>query len=210
MGAGAPVEGAKTILDVGSGTGLIALMLAQRAPEAAITGVEIDHDAWLQSQQNMDQSPWAGRMEMVENDFRLFSQEENRRFDLIVANPPYFINSKLSPEVARSVARHTSLLNYAELIYGALRLLKPDGKLSIILPAQNYNHFSARASDEGLFEVRRLMIYPTPQKPVSRILSVWDLKGEFGLKEEKMVLEVNGRHDFSKEYLSLTSDFYLT
>ena len=209
LGSWTPVEGAITILDVGSGTGLLSLMLAQREPEAKITGVEIDKDAWMQSLDNILQSPWNERLQMVNADFRQFSLDTERAYDLIVSNPPYFIDSKKAPDAARSVARHSAFLNYRTLVEGALRLLKPDGKLSIILPAQNYQHFSELALTKGLFEIRRLLIYPTPHKAVSRILSVWDRRGNCSCKEEKMVLEVRGRHDYSAAYLSLTRDFYL-
>lgn len=146
---------------------------------------------------------------MVESDFRPFSQQSHRRFDLIVSNPPYFIDSKPAAVASRSVARHTSHLSYTDLIEGVLRLLAVEGQFSVILPAQNHLLFSQLALDRGLFEGSRLLIHPTPHKPVSRILSVWDLKGYRETKEEKMVLEVKGRHHYSAEYLSLTRDFYL-
>ncbi len=209
LGAWTPVETSHSILDVGSGTGLLALMLAQRAPAAEITGVEIDQEAWLQSKENVHQSPWADRIQMVNEDFRPFSRAGKRHYDLIVSNPPYFMNSKPSSTEARSVARHTSMLSYGELLEGVLRLLKPAGRFSIILPAQNHPIFSDQAVNVGLFEIRRMLVYPTPQKPVTRILSVWSQQETDGCNEEKMVLEVTGRHDYSAAYLSLTRDFYL-
>jgi tRNA1Val (adenine37-N6)-methyltransferase len=209
LGAWTPVERAQTILDVGSGTGLLSLMLAQRAPEAMITGVELDSDACAQSRENIQRSPWNSRIEVLEADFRQFSQQSRQNFDLIVSNPPYFIDSQHSGDESRSLARHTSRLSYAEFIEGVLRLLTPEGLLSVILPALNYPFFSKLATNKGLFNTNRLLIYPTPHKPVSRILSVWDLKGECEKKEEKMVLEIKGRHNYSAEYLSLTHDFYL-
>lgn len=209
LGAWTPVNGAQTILDVGSGTGLIALMLAQRAPEAEITGIEIDPEASLQSRQNVQQSPWHDRMQVVHADFRRFVPGNKCRYDLIVSNPPFFMDSKAAPDHARNVARHTTLLAYSELIEGVLRLLQPEGQFSIILPAQNFQVFSELASSAGLFEIRRLLVYPTPQKPVARILSVWDQQGKGSCEVEKMVIEVKGRHDYSAEYMSLTRDFYL-
>ncbi len=209
LGAWTPVDRAHHILDVGSGTGLLALMLAQRAPIAEITGIEIDQDAWLQSKENVLQSPWTDRIQMVQADFRQFSLAGKGRYDLIVSNPPYFVDSKPSPVDARNVARHTSMLSYSELIAGVRRLLLPVGQFSIILPAQNHQIFSDLAMAGGLFEIRRMLVFPTPQKPVSRILSVWCQQKTDGCKEERMVLEVKRRHDYSSEYLSLTRDFYL-
>jgi tRNA1Val (adenine37-N6)-methyltransferase len=135
LGAWVPLEGARRILDVGSGTGLIALMLAQRAPEADITAVEIDQDACLQSVENIQQSPWFKRLKVVNTDFRHFSQGDDGLFDLIVTNPPYFVGSQPSSGEARSIARHTTLLGYNELIEGVVRRLKPEGRLALILPA---------------------------------------------------------------------------
>lgn len=209
LGAWTPVEGVHSILDVGSGTGLLGLMLAQRAPKAAITAVEIDQDACLQSLENIRQSPWANRMEVVHDDFRLFSRVDKRRYDLIVSNPPYFMGTQRSSLEARYVARHTTLLSYMELIEGVLQLLNPEGRFALILPAENYQLFSNQALTAGLFEIRRMEVSPTPQKPVSRILSVWSRQGTNCREVEKMVLEVMGRHDYSAEYLSLTRDFYL-
>lgn len=209
LGAWTPIEGAQSILDVGSGTGLLGLMLAQRAPEAEITAVELDQDACLQSLENVQQSPWANRVEVINVDFRLFSSVDKRRYDLIVSNPPYFVNSQRSSVEARTVARHTTLLSYYELIEGVMRLLKPEGRCSIILPAGNYQLFSGLAMTAGLFEIRRMLVNPTPQKPVSRILSVWSRLETDSHAEERMVLEVKGRHDYSADYRKLTRDFYL-
>lgn len=209
LGAWAPVHGVESILDVGSGTGLIALMLAQRVPDASITAVEIDKMACLQSMENIHQSPWSDRMEVVHDDFKQFSRRDMAPFDLIVSNPPYFVDSKPSFVEARNMARHTIHLNHKELVEGAVRLLKPRGQLAIVLPTENYQLFSDLALRSGLFELRRLNVYPTPQKPASRILSLWSRYLAHPCEMEEMVLEENGRHKYSAEYLALTRDFYL-
>jgi len=208
LGSWTPIYDAETILDIGSGTGLISLMLAQRSYKAKVLGVELDTNAYIQSLDNIKLSPWSDRVNVVNTDFRDYSTEGGL-YDLIVSNPPYFINSKLAPDNTRSIARHTSFLSYTELIDGVLRNLKPSGYFSIILPAQNFEYFSLKAKLKGLFEIQRLMVYPTPYKAVSRILSLWTRQEIETVKQQSLILEIGGRHNYSPEYLSLTKEFYL-
>ena len=134
LGAWAPVQDVKRILDVGAGSGLISLQLAQRNPEAVITSVEIDPAAAAQAQENIQSSPWSNRMEVVCCDFRKYHPED--KFDLIVSNPPYFVDALRCPDNQRCMARHTSELNY-ELLFGhSAHLLSEQGVISIIIPAE--------------------------------------------------------------------------
>lgn len=134
LGAWAPADKAKRILDVGTGTGLIALQLAQRNPHARITAIEIDAAAAGQATENVSHSPWAGRVEVICHDFRDY-QPENR-FDLIISNPPYFIDALKCPDEQRCTARHTGNLNYDLLFRRSASLLEEQGVVSIIIPAE--------------------------------------------------------------------------
>ena len=107
-----------SILDIGTGTGLIALILAQRIPDARITAVELDREAALQAAENVRNSPWAARIEVVEADIRQYATRVSHPFDIIVSNPPFFNSSLHSPSEARTQARHTDSLSYAELFQG--------------------------------------------------------------------------------------------
>ena len=134
LGAWAPADGAERILDVGTGTGLIALQLAQRNPHARITAIEIDATAAGQAAENVSRSLWTDRVEVVCRDFRDY-QPENR-FDLIVSNPPYFIDALKCPDEQRCTARHAGNLNYDLLFRRSASLLKEQGVVSIIIPAE--------------------------------------------------------------------------
>ena len=134
LGAWAPVQNAKYILDVGAGSGLISLQLAQRNPWASITSIEIDPAAAAQAKENIQSSPWSDRMEVICSDFRDYHAEN--KFDLIVSNPPYFVDALKCPDNQRCMARHTNELNY-ELLFGhSTHLLSEQGIISVIIPSE--------------------------------------------------------------------------
>ncbi len=209
LGAWAPAADASTILDVGTGTGLVALMLAQRNSNARITGIEIDEAAYKQATQNAADSPWSERIKIVFGAFQTMLQSTPNQFDLIVSNPPFFINSKIAQSPSRTVARHASELTHEELLIFAKKILTPTGKLSIILPYSGYKLFSDLAQKHGFNETNRLTVFPTPEKTPSRVLAVWGVGNEKGLILEEMILEINGRHKYSDAYINLTKPFYL-
>lgn len=134
LGAWAPVESSKRILDVGTGTGLISLQLAQRNSDAIITAIEIDEAAAGQAKENVARSPWSNRIEIVCCDFRNYASKE--KFDLIASNPPYFIDALRCPDEQRRLARHTGELNYELLFRNSTRMLSEQGGVSIIVPAE--------------------------------------------------------------------------
>ena len=144
------------MLDVGTGTGVIALILAQRNPSARIDAVEIDEGSCLDAEGNFAASPWADRLTLYRRPFADFAAGCTVRYDRIVSNPPYFVASLKSPDPARTAARHAESLSYADLAAGAARLLVPSGRLSVILPAETACDFAASALNEGLYQVRAL------------------------------------------------------
>ncbi|MBR1630881.1 MAG: methyltransferase [Paludibacteraceae bacterium] len=124
----------RNVLDIGTGSGLIALMLAQELPEATITGIDIDGEAIQQASQNFSASPWANRLCVIQGDVQSYSCG-SRRYDLIVSNPPFFNNSLQSPNGQRTSARHTKSLTHSQLLHAANRLLTDEGCFSLILPS---------------------------------------------------------------------------
>ena len=138
LGAWASLRSAGTILDIGTGTGLIAIMAAQRSPEARITAIDIDADCITQARENVAASPWSDRIEVVHSSLQDF--EPAIRFERIISNPPYFVDSLRSPDAARSTARHTDTLPFAELSQGVSRLLSPTGRFALILPPPEIAH----------------------------------------------------------------------
>lgn len=198
---------AKKILDIGTGSGLIAIMAAQRHPTAKITAIDIDKDCVMQATENAVASPWAERIEVIETPLQEYSQEE--KFDVIISNPPYFADSMHSPDRQRTTARHTASLSFKELTDGVLRLLADDGLFAVILPTAE-SELLLSASRGRLFTWRRCEVWSTPESGARRIML--ELKREplkDLAKKEKIIIEQGGRHVYSEEYKALTADFYL-
>lgn len=198
---------AETILDVGTGTGLIALMLAQRS-EAEITAIEIEKNAAGEASENVARSPWKERIKVVHAAFQEFSETNNQAFGLIVSNPPYFSNALKSSNTMRSVARHDEKLPFYKLVQGARKLLRPDGRLAVILPVPAWKEFSDIAGFYGLFPIRILRVKPAPEREPNRILCEFGTAREDLTEETLTILNIDGK-SYSDDYKRLTRDFYL-
>lgn len=197
------------ILDIGTGSGLVALMLAQRFPHALLTGIDIDADAALQAADNFKASPWNKRLHAQHVSLQEFALSNTTRFDLIVSNPPFFQNSLKNPDLHRSTARHTDTLPHTSLVKIAADLLTEQGVLCVILPAEQTDAFSHLAASSQLQMHKRLDIYPTPQRPAKRTLLALSKTTPASPTHEKLIIEMEGRHNYSPDYLHLTSAFYL-
>jgi len=207
LGAWASVENVDKVLDIGTGTGLIALMLAQRS-NAVIDAIEIDSDACEQAQENVNQSPWAHRIHIIHQPFQDFSKVTTIKYDLIVSNPPYFQNSLTAPQETRAKARHNTELQLTDILHGTLNCLSESGTLSLILPYVEGSLFIVKAAEQGLYCVRKITILPKPgRQPKRLLLEFRKIKTPFN--EEQLIIELNKRHEYSEAYKNLTSDFYL-
>ena len=196
-------------LDVGTGTGLIALMMAQRNPILIIQALEIEGDAAAQAIQNVGNCPWSDRISVVHDSFQNFISEGKNCFDLIITNPPFFRNSVKSNHEPRSKARHADVLPLETIIVGAKQLLKPEGTLAIVLPVAEHAAFSEIAQEFGFYENRRLIVFPTLAKPAARVLSQWGFLRIDETEITEVVIEPLHRHQYSADYITLTKDFYL-
>lgn len=205
LGAWAAAENIFQILDVGTGTGLIALMLAQRNPQAQITAIEIDATASTQAKLNAIRSPWADRIDVICNDFRLF--QTKNKYNLIVSNPPYFVDALNCPDKQRNMARHTCELNYELLFQRSAQLLCEQGRACIIIPAEVEKLVIDTAWKYKLYPSRRLRVFTKPGKPCRRVLISFSLQ-EKECVEEMLCIEVE-HNQFTPEYIALTKDFYL-
>lgn len=204
LGAWSCVAAARRILDVGTGSGLIALMLAQRTDQnVMIDAVEKSADA-IQARENFEASPWPGRVHLfhmaVQTHFPQYG------YDLLVSNPPYFIDSLHPPDERRRLARHALSMNHEDLLSAATRLLLPRGKLSIILPAEQGKPFTDKARSERFHIVRKESVKTTPSKPVSRLLLEFSRQPEPPVEDEITLSDENGP---TAKYRSLVGDFYL-
>ena len=204
LGAWAACDGAKRILDIGTGTGVIALMLAQRNPEAQIQAVEIDETATRRARSNFDMSPWAERLEVVCCAVQEFNPAE--KFDLIISNPPYFVDSLLPPDAKRSTARHTHDLSFEELDKAACQLLADEGKFALILPTTEFEKYLAITQ---LSLVRRCDVHPIEGGEVKRIMAEFAKQKVGETILENISIERGRRGDYTEEYRTLTKDFYL-
>jgi len=208
LGAWADVSGAEHILDIGTGTGLIALMLAQKNTSAQVDAIEIDRDACEEAIFNVRQSNWKERIHVFCKSFQEFEAETKAKYDLIVSNPPFFSNGVKAPEETRAQARHADALPLDELVSGAANLIQENGRIALILPAEHLQEVENLAKISGLFLSRLCRVKPNPIKPDFRIL-VELSKKQSTLQEENLMIEFETHHDYTPEYKELTKDFYL-
>lgn len=208
LGAWSDIANADNILDIGTGTGLIAIMLAQRNSTANIDAVEIDKMAYEQAVENVNNCRWKERINVIHDDFQYFAETTQKRYDLIVSNPPYFIASLQSPKIQRTVARHAALLTQDELLCGINKILAGNGKFCAIFPYIEANIFIAKAAAINIFCNKKTNIKPNYDKPVKRILLEFS-RTKQNLSETTICIETNERHNYTAEYKMLTKDFYL-
>lgn len=213
---GAWAEGGKHILDIGSGTGLIALMMAQRFPEATVVGIDIDSAACIQASENVESSPFSCRVGICHTSLQDYASSASeldedgvgRQFDSIVCNPPFFMNSLRNPDPQRALARHADSLPFSDLFQGVKRLLSVDGVFSAVIPSEYLEQFCANAYLSGLYLSRHYDVKTTPRKPVRRNLVAFRRKLPHTLERQSVCLqETDGGR--SEWYARLTSDFLL-
>ena len=200
------LTGAGKILDIGSGTGLISIMLAQRC-DAEITAIEPDQESIYSDIENVNQCPWHDRIKVVHTTLQDFNHDHGW-FDLIVTNPPYFNNSLKNPDPGKAAARHTGSLTAKEIIEGVLKFMKEDGSLQLVLPYVEGNIFIAEASKYGLYCNNILKIKPLPTSEIRRLILKFS-KIQKKPSESFLTIEHGRRHEFTEEYINLTKDFYL-
>jgi len=207
LGAWADVSNASRILDIGTGTGLIAIMLAQRNENALVHAVEIDETACTQAVENMEASPFCDRL----SSFPIAIQDyafKPEKYDLIVSNPPFFSGGTLSNNSNRDAVRHTVKLPHGALLLSVQRLLTNEGKFAVILPFIEGLRFEEMAATYNLYCTRKTEVKPKAEKPVERLL----LEFEKVKKEpatDQLVIQKEARNDWTKDYIALTGDFYL-
>ena len=207
LGAWANIGNVDTILDIGTGTGLIALMIAQRSG-AQIEAIDIDADAVMQANENIQNSPWSSRIHVSEVELQRYVLKTENRYDLIVSNPPYFVNSTKAPVENRNTARHTDTLTHKELLDNALILLKPTGRICIILPVNEGLLSVEYAASIGLHCTKQVVVFPKPGAVPKRLLLEFSPQFAECVNSE-IVIESDVRHQYSPEFTALVKDYYL-
>lgn len=205
LGAWCPLEGTRRVLDVGTGCGVIALMVAQRNPSAKIDAIDIDHDAIEEAKLNFENSPWSERLTAIDGDFNGIDVETH--YDLIVSNPPYFTNGILPTGDARTTARHTGSLSYRQLIEGASRLLTSEGSLALITPTDAEQEIIESATFASLPVRQVTRVIPVDGAIAKRTLWLFSHRNLPYHDDTLTIAHSDGA--FTSEYIALTGAFYL-
>lgn len=207
LGAWTNVQHANTILDIGTGSGLIALMLAQRTADTVqIDAIEIEQQAFEQACENIRNAPWHHRVKAHRTALQEFVPPHG--YDLIVSNPPYFQNSQKPPDEKRVQTRHTTSLSYPELLSSSATLLNNTGRLCVILPFTEGLQFIALARHYKLYCSRQWSFRTRPEKPIERWLLEFSLNSQPTPETAEILLYQHGE-EWSDEYRALTKAFYL-
>ena len=204
LGAWASGKGLR-ILDIGTGTGLIALMMAQRFPQSQVTAIDIDTNACQQARENVQASPFFERIRVIESKIQDFKEGS---YDTIVSNPPFFMDSLKNPDAARLTARHTDELPYQDLFISVKRLLTETGEFSAIIPSDYLERFITESCISGFFVSRRYGIRTVPKKAIKRyLLTFTKRQAEKTDYQEVTLMDKEGKR--SQWYQKLTDNFYI-
>jgi len=208
LGAWVIPNGSASILDIGTGTGVIALMLAQKS-NAKIVAIDIDKESTEQAKLNVAESIFNEKVYVVHQSFQDLVKTSDRKFNLIVTNPPYFIDSEKSNTDTRTTARHTDSLSFEDLLNGVKKLLDEKGKFCLILPKNEATLFREMAQSKGLYLSKLLRIITRFEKDSEkRHLMQFEFK-ESEFSESTLVIEKDSHRNYTQEYKDFTKDYYL-
>lgn len=207
LGAWANTDKCNNMLDIGTGTGIIALMLAQRS-NAIIDAIDIDEDACIQAKENTERSPFSERINITHCSCSEFTSLVQKKYDLVVSNPPYFVDSLKCPNIKRTMARHTDTLLLSDLIKEALHVLSPSGRIALVLPYERINEIEDIATENSLSIIRQTDVIPIPCAQPKRLLIELSADSTRIKNRNTLTIEVT-RHQYTPEYIALTKDFYL-
>ncbi|GGF76202.1 tRNA1(Val) (adenine(37)-N6)-methyltransferase [Wenyingzhuangia marina] len=205
LGAWSPVKKANNVLDIGTGTGLIALMLAQRNLEVKIDAIEIEENAFKEAQLNFINTLWSSRLNVFNTSLQSFKNDV--QYDLIVSNPPYYTDTYQNEAAERTLARHVDNLSFQDLLYYTSFMLKDNGICTFIIPYVEEQNFINLAKDQGLFISKITRVKGRVELPFKRSLLCFT-KELTGCLEDELVIEID-RHVYTQEYIQLTESFYL-
>jgi len=207
LGCSVNIDEDESILDVGTGCGIIALMLAQRTKGASITGLDIDRYAYREAELNFNNSPWKNRLKVIQTSFQDFSIDTYDKFDHIVSNPPFFEGDRKSIYPSRTKSRHTVYLSHDDFIRSAAKISHDRTKLTVILPIELTENFNHLAATEGFILKKQIRIHPKPKRPANRAILGFVRKQGLMTKDKLVIYDEAG--NYTSDYVKLTSDFYL-
>jgi tRNA1Val (adenine37-N6)-methyltransferase len=209
LGAWVSVPGpGSRVLDVGTGTGLIALMIAQRTRDAKVDALEIDPSSAKQAKENFQNSPWKERLKGIETSFQEYSSQNMDPYDLIICNPPFFSGSMKTQSKEKNLARHDDSLSLRDLFRGCLPLMKESTIISLVLPTDKEAQALELMSEHQMHCKRLTRVIPTPGKLPKRVLLEFSLiPGK--CNEENLTIETGTRHVYTDKYKNIVDEFYL-
>ncbi|MCF8321729.1 MAG: methyltransferase [Flavobacterium sp.] len=209
LGAWTPIENNPfSVLDIGTGTGIIALMLAQRSAAEQIDALEIDEDAYEQATYNFENSPWNDRLFCFHAGLDEFIEEPEDEYDLIVSNPPFYSEDYKTNNEQRDLARFQEAMPFEDLIEATALLLSKNGIFSVIIPFKEESTFLALAATQELFPLKITRVKGTPTSETKRSLMAFSRNSITDFPIDELIIE-NARHIYTPEYIALTKDFYL-
>jgi tRNA1Val (adenine37-N6)-methyltransferase len=209
LGAWTPIENQpNAIVDIGTGTGIIALMLAQRSDAQQIDALEIDENAYEQAVDNFENSPWRDRLFCFHAGLDEFLEEPEEEYDLIISNPPFYTDDFRSENEQRDLARFQEAMPFEDLVEAAALLLSETGIFSVIIPFKEEEKFIALANEYDLFPIKITRVKGTPTSEIKRSLLAFRKYELPVLLADELVIETS-RHQYTAEYIALTQDFYL-
>jgi len=196
-----------SILDIGSGTGILGLMLAQRSNAEIIDAIEIDDKAYEQCAENFENSPWSDRLFCYHASLEEFKNEMDDTYDLIVCNPPFYSEDYKTNNSQRDLARFSDAMPFEHLIKSASKLLSKNGKFAVIIPFKEEQHFISLASKKGLLPNYILHVRGNTSSEIKRSLLEFSFRKR-NIKTTELIIETQ-RHHYTQDYINLTKDFYL-
>ena len=209
LSAWTPIENNPySILDIGTGTGIIALMLAQRSVATQIDALEIDEDAYEQAVDNFENSPWSDRLFCFHAALDEFVEEPEIEYDLIVSNPPFYTDDYKSSNEQRDLARFADAMPFEDLIDAAALLLSENGIFSVIIPFKEESTFLVLAKEYELYPMKITRVKGTPTSETKRSLLAFSRNINLDFPTDELIIET-ARHIYTPEYIELTKDFYL-
>lgn len=206
LGSWTDVSNTDTILDIGTGCGIVALMLAQKSM-AMIDAIDIDMGSIDEAAANFNNSQWDNRLQAIHSSLLTYQENSTQKYDLIVSNPPYFQNSLLPATEKLKLAKHNITLSYGDLIQSTEKLLSPHGRLAVILPSVSVEHFIHKADKAKLFLSGQLIVYPSPVKAAKRMILVFGHTKLDKINSSGLILR-NENGEYTEEYKELTGNFH--
>ncbi|WP_293870071.1 methyltransferase [Flavobacterium sp.] len=208
LGAWCPIENSPfSVLDIGSGTGILSLMLSQRINAQQIDAIEIDENAFEQCVENFENSPWGDRLFCFHASLDEFMDEPDEEYDIIISNPPFYTEDFKTDNEQRALARFADALPFEDLVEAAHLLLAEKGILAVIIPFKEEEKFIGLANDFELYPFKITRVKGTPAAEIKRSLLAFS-RYEKEVSIDELIIETS-RHQYTEEYVALTKDFYL-